>query len=83
MFAFIFAFKRPLSLIDAHLALSETYHMIDTCDPDIATWSKDGLAFVVKEPEKFAAEIIGRFLFLCFPGYLLPLRYQIISPFSS
>ena len=30
--------------------------MIDTCDPDIATWSKDGTAFVVKEPEKVSFE---------------------------
>ena len=29
--------------------------MIDTCDPSIATWSGDGLAFVVKDIEKFAA----------------------------
>lgn len=34
--------------------------MIDSCDPSIATWSKDGTAFVVKDPEKFAAEIIGK-----------------------
>lgn len=35
--------------------------MIDTCDEDIAGWSEDGLAFVVKDPELFASEIIGQF----------------------
>ena len=35
--------------------------MIDTCDPIIATWSEDGTAFVVKDPEKFASDIIGQF----------------------
>lgn len=40
---------------------AETYHMIDTCDPSIATWSGDGLAFVVKDIEKFSAEILGQF----------------------
>jgi len=33
----------------------------DTCNSDIATWSRDGLAFVVKDPEKFASEVIGQF----------------------
>mmetsp|Transcript_10717 Transcript_10717/g.30624 ORF Transcript_10717/g.30624 Transcript_10717/m.30624 type:complete len:552 (-) Transcript_10717:253-1908(-) len=40
---------------------AETYHMIDTCDATIATWSEDGLSFVVKDPEKFAAETIPQF----------------------
>lgn len=35
--------------------------MIDTCNPEIATWSEDGTAFVVKDPEKFASDIIGQF----------------------
>ena len=35
--------------------------MIDTCDPSISTWSEDGLAFVVKDLERFAAEILGQF----------------------
>ena len=35
--------------------------MIDTCDPKIATWSADGATFVVKDTDKFAAEIIGQF----------------------
>jgi hypothetical protein len=35
--------------------------MIDTCNPEIACWSDDGLAFVVKDPELFASDIIGQF----------------------
>jgi len=35
--------------------------MIDTCDKKIATWSEDGSTFVVKDPEKFATEIIPQF----------------------
>jgi hypothetical protein len=33
----------------------ETYHMIDRCDPTIATWSSLGDNFVVKNVEKFAS----------------------------
>jgi len=33
----------------------ETYHMIDRCDADIATWSESGDNFVVKNVEKFAS----------------------------
>jgi len=32
--------------------------MIDTCNPDIASWSTDGLAFYVKDPDRFATEVI-------------------------
>src|SRR6056300_446020 len=39
----------------------QTYHMIDTCDPSIATWSKDGRTFLVKDPETFASDIIPQF----------------------
>jgi hypothetical protein len=41
--------------------LKKTYHMIDTCDPSIATWSKDGRTFLVKDPETFASDIIPQF----------------------
>jgi hypothetical protein len=46
---------------NAPIFLRKTYHMIDTCDSTIACWSEDGTAFVVKDIEKFAAEIIGQF----------------------
>eukprot|EP00541_Cyclophora_tenuis_P014749 CAMPEP_0116557542 /NCGR_PEP_ID=MMETSP0397-20121206/9299_1 /TAXON_ID=216820 /ORGANISM="Cyclophora tenuis, Strain ECT3854" /LENGTH=370 /DNA_ID=CAMNT_0004083013 /DNA_START=117 /DNA_END=1229 /DNA_ORIENTATION=- len=38
--------------------LSKTYHMIDRCDPSIATWSPTGDNFVVKNVEKFASNIL-------------------------
>jgi len=41
--------------------LRKTYHMIDTCDPNVSSWSKDGLSFVVKDPEIFAMRIIPQF----------------------
>jgi len=40
------------------LFLSKTYHMIDRCDPDIATWSATGDNFVVKNVEKFASAVL-------------------------
>jgi len=43
------------------LFLRKTYHMIDTCDPKIASWADDGLTFFIKDIEKFASEIIGQF----------------------
>ena len=41
--------------------LKKTYRMIDSCDPLICTWSPDGLSFIVKDPEAFAAEIIPQY----------------------
>lgn len=35
--------------------------MINTCDPGIATWSEDGLTFIVKDPDTFASDIIPQF----------------------
>ena len=43
---------------DAPIFLRKTFHMIDTCSPDMATWTNDGLMFIVKDPEQFAAKII-------------------------
>ena len=39
----------------------ETYHMVDTCDPAVCSWSEDGETFVVKHPKKFEQEIIPQF----------------------
>eukprot|EP00934_Nitzschia_sp_Nitz4_P002576 Nitzschia sp. Nitz4//scaffold225_size51843//38194//39676//NITZ4_006902-RA/size51843-snap-gene-0.4-mRNA-1//1//CDS//3329542696//2566//frame0 len=38
--------------------LSKTYHMIDRCDPAVATWSAEGDNFVVKNVEKFASVVL-------------------------
>jgi len=46
---------------NAPIFLRKTYEMINTCNPDIATWSEDGTTFVVKDPEKFASEEIPTF----------------------
>jgi len=42
--------------------LSKTYHMIDRCDPIIATWSQTGDNFVVKNLEQFSS-VRGDILF--------------------
>ena len=39
----------------------ETYHMIDTCDAEIASWSEDGETFVVKDTDVFEKSIIPQF----------------------
>jgi hypothetical protein len=46
---------------NAPIFLRKTYEMINTCNPEIATWSEDGTTFVVKDPEKFASEEIPTF----------------------
>lgn len=49
----------PLS---AHaLSPQKTYHMIDTCEPAVASWSEDGETFVVKDTDLFASTIIPQF----------------------
>jgi len=47
--------------VDVPIFLRKTHHMIDTCDPAIATWSEDGETFIVKEVEIFASTIIPQF----------------------
>lgn len=46
---------------DVPVFLKKTYHMVDTCDPNIAIWSESGDAFVVKDPDKFASDVIPQF----------------------
>eukprot|EP00567_Pseudictyota_dubia_P000193 CAMPEP_0197464964 /NCGR_PEP_ID=MMETSP1175-20131217/64296_1 /TAXON_ID=1003142 /ORGANISM="Triceratium dubium, Strain CCMP147" /LENGTH=508 /DNA_ID=CAMNT_0043000967 /DNA_START=99 /DNA_END=1625 /DNA_ORIENTATION=- len=41
--------------------LRKTYHMVDTCDPAIASWSEDGETFVVKNADVFEKKIIPQF----------------------
>jgi hypothetical protein len=43
------------------LLLAETYHMIDRCDPAIATWSDTGDNFVIKNVEKFASSVLPQY----------------------
>jgi hypothetical protein len=45
-----------MSLVYLHCCCgirSETYHMIDSCDPTIASWSNDGLSFVIHDVANF------------------------------
>lgn len=46
---------------NAPIFLRKTYEMINTCNPEIATWSDDGTTFVVKDPERFASDEIPTF----------------------
>eukprot|EP00978_Attheya_sp_CCMP212_P011309 scaffold27876_cov51-Attheya_sp.AAC.2 len=41
--------------------LKKTYEMIDSSDPQILDWSEDGEMFVVKDPERFAEEIVPQY----------------------
>ncbi|KAL3802367.1 hypothetical protein HJC23_007192 [Cyclotella cryptica] len=43
------------------LFLTKTYHMIDKTSPDIASWSENGDSFIIRDPEKFAAEILPQY----------------------
>eukprot|EP00571_Detonula_confervacea_P013132 CAMPEP_0172310272 /NCGR_PEP_ID=MMETSP1058-20130122/11390_1 /TAXON_ID=83371 /ORGANISM="Detonula confervacea, Strain CCMP 353" /LENGTH=426 /DNA_ID=CAMNT_0013023059 /DNA_START=96 /DNA_END=1376 /DNA_ORIENTATION=- len=46
---------------DIPVFLQKTFHMINTCDHSIASWSEDGLTFIVKDPDTFASDIIPQF----------------------
>lgn len=41
--------------------LRKTYNMIDTCNPAVASWSRDGKIFIVKNVELFASKVIPQF----------------------
>jgi len=41
--------------------LTKTYHMIEKCDGEVATWSENGDNFVVKNVEKFASSILPQY----------------------
>jgi len=43
------------------LFLRKTYNMINECDPSIATWSEDGLSFVVKAVDLLASDILCQY----------------------
>ena len=40
---------------------TETYEMINSCDPGLAGWTADGTMFVVKDQDVFAKEVIPKF----------------------
>lgn len=41
--------------------LTKTYHMIEKCDPEVATWSDHGDNFIVKNVEKFASSVLPQY----------------------
>lgn len=41
--------------------LQKAYHMIDTCDSKVCSWSDDGLTFIVKNTTLFETTIIPQF----------------------
>ena len=43
------------------LKTTETYHMVDRCDPTIATWSSSGDSFVIKNVDVFSAVILPQY----------------------
>jgi hypothetical protein len=53
--------KKKTKSLDSPIFLQKTYAMINDCNPEIATWSEDGLTFVVKDPETFASEVIPQY----------------------
>lgn len=38
--------------------LKKTYRMIETCDPSICSWTKDGEMFVVKNPVRWILNLL-------------------------
>lgn len=50
-----FTALRTTKLTRSFLVPSETFHMIERVDPDIAGWSEEGDNFVIKHVDKFAS----------------------------
>jgi hypothetical protein len=59
------ATKRPAGVAaptaEVPIFLQKAYHMIDTCDTTICSWSEDGLTFIVKNTHLFETTIIPQF----------------------
>eukprot|EP00550_Attheya_septentrionalis_P010475 CAMPEP_0198302920 /NCGR_PEP_ID=MMETSP1449-20131203/56621_1 /TAXON_ID=420275 /ORGANISM="Attheya septentrionalis, Strain CCMP2084" /LENGTH=425 /DNA_ID=CAMNT_0044005399 /DNA_START=62 /DNA_END=1339 /DNA_ORIENTATION=- len=53
--------SNPPDNTECPIFLRKTYHMIDTCDPEVASWSGDGETFVVKNTDVFEKKIIPQF----------------------
>jgi hypothetical protein len=50
----------PTGQDDAPMFLRKAYHIINTCDPQFASWSADGRSFYVKDQDRFAEEVIPK-----------------------
>lgn len=53
--------KKKTKSVDCPIFLQKTYAMINDADPEIASWSTDGMTFVVKDPEVFASNVIPQY----------------------
>eukprot|EP00611_Tribonema_gayanum_P025718 TRINITY_DN5941_c0_g1_i1.p1 TRINITY_DN5941_c0_g1~~TRINITY_DN5941_c0_g1_i1.p1 ORF type:complete len:495 (+),score=225.05 TRINITY_DN5941_c0_g1_i1:211-1695(+) len=53
--------KESASRGDEPVFLRKTYDMINSCDQTLAGWSAKGDTFVIKDPDRFAAEVIPTF----------------------
>jgi len=51
----------PRPAANSSLHTVETYHMIDRCDPTIATWSINGDNFIIKNVECFSSKILPQY----------------------
>jgi len=38
--------------------LTKTFHMIEQCDPSVASWSSDGKSFVIRDVDSFAKNVL-------------------------
>lgn len=43
------------------LFLRKTYQMLETCPQGIACWSEGGDSFMIKDPDRFASEVIPQY----------------------
>lgn len=45
---------------EAPMFLRKAFHIVNSCDPTISSWSEDGKSFFVKDQDRFASEIIPK-----------------------
>jgi len=50
-----------LENVNCPIFLRKTYHMIDTCDEDVAGWSDDGMSFIIKNQQLLASKFLPQY----------------------
>jgi HSF-type DNA-binding len=53
--------KESTSKGDEPIFLRKTFDLISSCDSSLAGWSRSGETFIIKDPERFASEVIPVF----------------------
>lgn len=53
--------RRRKEVKDEPIFLRKTYEMINSCEDEHAAWTAAGDTFVIKDPDRFANEVIPRF----------------------